>query len=125
MNPATNTKSSFTPQQVICLEQGERRLYASVIQFIELQQTYWLRPLCLVENSGTKPSIISLHRTSDVIVPRGSFRQAWDTEILEFWTELYDDSNSYEDNPAGRGEVHRFLREFQCNSSGLAGKSGI
>ncbi len=121
MNSSPDAQSSFRPQQVICLEQDERRLYASVIQFIELQQTYWLRPLCLVENSETKPRIISLHRTSDVIVPMGTFRKAWDTEILKFWTELYDDSDSYEDNPGGRAELHHFLREFHWNCSGLGG----
>lgn len=55
------TQADFTPQQIVCLEtggslgtpprefQGDRRLYAAVIQFIEQQQNYWLRPLCLVE----------------------------------------------------------------------------
>lgn len=102
----------FSPQQVVCLEQNQRRLYASVIQFVPVQQTYWLRPLCLVENWETQPQIISLHQTSDVIVPKGTFREAWDTEILEFWTALYQETESYEDNAAGRAELHRFLREF-------------
>ncbi len=107
MTDSVDFKSS---QQVICLEHKNCRLYASIIQFIKLQQTYWIRPLFLVEHSPTKPRIVSLHPTSDVIVPKGSFREVWDTEILEFWTELYDDSNIYNDNLAGRKELQRFLR---------------
>jgi hypothetical protein len=106
------TNPQFSPQQVVCIEQNQCRLYASVIQYIEVQQTYWLRPLCLVENRDTQPQIISLHQTSDIIVPQGSFREAWDTEVLEFWTALYQESETYEDNPTGRAELHRFLREF-------------
>jgi hypothetical protein len=105
--------SQFSPQQVVCLEQNQRRLYASVIQFVPVQETYWLRPLCLVENWETQPQIISLHQTSDVIVPKGTCREAWDTEILEFWTALYEETESYRDNEAGRAELHRFLREFR------------
>lgn len=102
----------FSPQQVVCLEQNQCCVYASVIQYIEGQQTYWLRPLCLVEKGDMQPEIISLHQTSDLIVPQGSFREAWDTEVLEFWTALSQETEIYEDNPAGRAELHRFLREF-------------
>ncbi len=117
MTSSANVKVSFTPQQIICLEQGDCHLYAAVIQFIESQQTYWIRPLCLVKiQAGSTHHITSLHRTSDVIVPQGTFREAWDTEIVEFWTTLYDESGCYEDNSAGRQILQQFLREFHWKS---------
>ena len=100
--------SNFSPQQIICIESPHDRLYGSVIQFIEKQQSYWIRPHCLV----TEADIISLHRTSDVIIEQNQVREALDTEILEFWTALYDDSGEYDDNVTGRTVLHRFLRNF-------------
>lgn len=110
----------FAPQQIVCLEAIAtpatcpiRRLYSSVIQFIERQQNYWLRPLCLVEQQNDQIlKVISLHRTSDVIIAPQKLREAWDTEILEFWSALYDESGEYDDNLAGRAVLHHFLQEF-------------
>lgn len=103
---------SFSPQQIVCLESAGDRLYGSVIQFIERQSNYWLRPLCLVSNAGRSPQIISLHRTADVIVGQNFLREALDTEVLEFWTALYDESVDYADNPSGRQDLQRFLRDL-------------
>ncbi|MGB2925847.1 MAG: hypothetical protein WBB82_11155 [Limnothrix sp.] len=102
--------SSFSPSQIICIEGSARRLYGSVVQYIERQSNYWIRPLCLVENDQAEPQVISLHRTSDLIITQDKLREALDTEILEFWTTLYDESGEYGDNIQGRAELHRFLR---------------
>jgi len=106
--------NNFSPQQIICIEASQQRLYGSVIQYIEVQCKYWLRPLCLVENVENNPLVISLHRTSDLIIARDKLREALDTEVLEFWTTLYDESGEYDDNVQGRAELHRFLRQMVC-----------
>ncbi len=112
MTFSSDTKFSVKQGQIICLEHDNNRLYACIIQYIESQQTYWIRPLCLLNTQETKSQIISLHGTSDVILPKNSFRLVWDTEILEFWTELDNNSGIYEDNPIGRAELHGFLKKF-------------
>ncbi len=113
---------SFSPQQIVCLEAAGDRLYGAVIQFIEPQSNYWLRPLCLVtelsNNPGRSPQIISLHRTSDIIVSQAFLREALDTEVLEFWTALYDESGDYEDNPSGRKDLQRFLHYLLAQAPG-------
>ena len=113
---------SFSPQQIVCLEAAGDRLYGAVIQFIEPQSNYWLRPLCLVtelsNNPGRSPQIISLHRTSDIIVSQDFLREALDTEVLEFWTALYDESGDYEDNPSGRKDLQRFLHYLLAQAPG-------
>lgn len=111
MNDYYSEKPNFAPQQVICLESPQERLYGTVIQFIEKQKSYWIRPYCLVIGEE-KPIITSLHRTSDIIIDHTKIREAFDTEILEFWTALYDESGEYDDNIAGRASLHRFLRNF-------------
>lgn len=103
--------TTFSPQQIICIEAPQEHLYGAVIQFIEPQDTYWIRPLCLVRQGISPPDVISLHRTSDMIIAAAKLREAWDTEILEFWSALYDETTTYEDNPQGRRELHRFLRQ--------------
>ena len=60
MTSSTDAQSSFRPQQVICLEQGERRLYASVIQFIELQ-------LCSTQSGNNLPEKMSIFLTDLVV----------------------------------------------------------
>ncbi|AFY40197.1 hypothetical protein Lepto7376_4066 [[Leptolyngbya] sp. PCC 7376] len=104
--------ANFSPQQIVCLESPQERLYGSVIQFIEKQKSYWIRPHCLVSSESEAAEVISLHRTSDVIIDYQRVREALDTEILEFWTALYDESLGYEDNVSGRAILHRFLRNF-------------
>ena len=103
--------SNFSPQQVICLESTQERLYGAVIQFIEKQKSYWIRPYCLVVGEE-KPEITLLHRTSDIIIAQNKIREAFDTEILEFWSALYDESGEYDDNVEGRAVLHRFLRNY-------------
>lgn len=105
----------FSPQQIVCLASGDRRLYGAVIQYIPAQNNYWLRPLCLVGIVGTTERPISLHRTADLIIAAHRLREALDTEILNFWSALYDDSGEYHDNVAGRQILNRFLRDLDWN----------
>ncbi|MEB3224945.1 MAG: hypothetical protein VKJ86_03985 [Synechococcus sp.] len=102
----------FPPQQIVCLGSGDRRLYGAVIQYIKTQGTYWLRPLCLVTTSPQGKLPISLHCTADIIISAQQVREAFDTEILDFWSFLYDDSGDYQENSAGRCLLQNFLREL-------------
>jgi len=74
-----STQAQFSPQQVVCLEQGSHRLYASVIQLIEERQTYWLRPLCLIKKGETQTQVI-LPKTTG-IKPRSS-RTAFSSSVV-------------------------------------------
>ncbi|BAW95425.1 hypothetical protein NIES970_03300 [[Synechococcus] sp. NIES-970] len=109
MTPENMGTERLLPQQIVCLAAGDRRLYSAVIQYIEPQGNYWIRPLCLVNGS---PSPIPLHRTADIIVPADQVRAVFDTEILNYWTALYDDSGKYDDNFLGRQLLQDFLHSL-------------
>jgi hypothetical protein len=46
LNPMTQS-SQFQPRQILCLEHGQSRLYAEVIQVVDDRPVCWLRPLIL------------------------------------------------------------------------------
>lgn len=52
--------SQFQPRQILCLEQGQSRLYAEVIQVVADRPVCWLRPLVLevmaTEQSRSMPT---------------------------------------------------------------------
>ena len=112
MASSNSQPEHFCPQQIVCLSAGDRRLYGSVVQYIEAQRNYWLRPLCLVAASTQGERAISLHRTADLIISAQQVREAFDTEILNFWSFLYDDSGDYQENIEGRRLLQNFLREL-------------
>ncbi|WP_232308972.1 hypothetical protein [Picosynechococcus sp. PCC 73109] len=109
------TTEPFKPQQIVCLVAGDRRLYGAVIQFIEAQASYWLRPLCLLSATAEAPT--PLHRSADIIIAAPKIRAALDTEILDCWSVLYDDSGDYGDNVAGRKLVQDFLRSLDWGTA--------
>ncbi len=105
----------FKPQQIVCLTAGDRRLYSAVIQYLEAQASYWLRPLCLLTPTAETPT--PLHRSADIIIAAPKIRAALDTEILDYWSALYDDSGDYGDNVAGRRLVQDFLRNLDWGTA--------
>ena len=77
---------TFKPNQIVCLEYYDERLYGEVIQIVEQRQTCWFRPLMLVRQQVV---IVDMRSSSDLILPLRLFRLCFDTEIIPFLTQLH------------------------------------
>jgi hypothetical protein len=80
----------FCPDQIICIDWHELRLFAEVIQMIPERDRLWARPLVLAT-----PEIFDLRLLHDLreapqlILPPALFREALDTEVMPLMTELF------------------------------------
>ncbi len=94
----------FSPNQIICIESGELRLFAEVIQMIperDLTDDYtkdnytkaerlWARPLALAKQETYDLRLLhDLREASQLILPAALFREALDTEVMPLMTELF------------------------------------
>ncbi len=77
---------AFKPNQIVCLEYYDKRLYGEVIQVIEQRQTCWVRPLIMVQK---QVMIADLRSSSDLILPLRLFRLCFDAEIIPFLPQLH------------------------------------
>jgi hypothetical protein len=80
------------PQQIVCIDQDELRLYAEVIQMVPERQRCWARPLALGQVDAESDQLELLHdlrEASQLVLPAQLFRPALDTEVLPLLTELW------------------------------------
>ncbi len=94
--PSPTLSPEFQPNQIICLEEGDRRLYAEVIDIITQRALIWARPLLLVsgwdaiEQSGRADpqQLEDLHEAAHLLLPIRLFRAAIDMELLPIFPYL-------------------------------------
>jgi hypothetical protein len=89
----------FSPNQIICIESGELRLFAEVIQMIPERDRLddytkadrlWARPLALATQGSFDLRLLhDLREASQLILPSVLFREALDTEVMPLMTELF------------------------------------
>jgi hypothetical protein len=89
----------FSPNQIICIESGELRLFAEVIQMIPERDCLdeytkadrlWARPLALAAQGSFDLWLLhDLREASQLILPSVLFREALDTEVMPLMTELF------------------------------------
>ena len=116
--------SQFKPSEIVCLDNGDQRLYAEVIQVVVERRTCWVRPLFLVtecwahecQKAETAPwsndSHYDLRQGSDLLLPAVLFRPVLDTEVVPLLTQLPHKISARE-SEAGR-QAHQQLRQFVC-----------
>jgi len=81
----------FQPRQIVCLEHESTCLYAEIIEFVELRQVCWVRPLMLavLEIGNEEPSTLyDLRLGADLLWPASLFRPALDTEVIPLLVQL-------------------------------------
>lgn len=89
-NNNINSKLSFKPHQIVCLEYQNTCLHGEVVQIIESRQLCWFRPLFMVNSHGDNNNIllreelIDVRFSSDLLWPISLFRPSLDTEYLTF-----------------------------------------
>lgn len=81
----------FQPRQIVCLAHASTCLYAEIIEFVELRQVCWVRPLMLavVEVGSEEPlTLYDLRLGADLLWPASLFRPALDTEVIPLLVQL-------------------------------------
>jgi len=115
MSASIDFVSNFQPNQIVCLEFGDRCLYAEMIQVVSVRGLCWVRPLMLVELTSEGDSVSDekhilwdLRGGSDLLWPLSLFRVAMDTEAIAFLTQL----QLLESEGKDAAIAHRQLRDF-------------
>lgn len=107
---------NFQPQQIVCLEYKDNRLYGEVIQVIESRQVCWVRPLLLMEStaatdSATELPMSDLRASADLLWPLTWFRSALDTEVIPLLVQLWASAPQPDRNPVGQKQLHQFIHQ--------------
>jgi hypothetical protein len=80
----------FCPNQIICIDLDNLRLFAEVIQMIPDRDRLWARPLALAEQENYDLLLLhDLREAPQLILPPALFREAMDTEVMPLMTELF------------------------------------
>jgi hypothetical protein len=114
------TGKKFSPQQVVCIEQGELRLFAEVVQMVALRSRCWAKPLALAEVVPESLQLAlryDLRESSHLLLPANFFRAALDVELIPLMTVLFhpEKSGSAQEaqlEAATRQALHEFIRDL-------------
>ncbi len=115
----------FSPNQVVCLEQDELRLFGEVVQMVPLRSRCWVRPLAMarVESDRLDLTLLyDLRESSHLVLPAILFREALDTELIPLMSELFHPDKTCGDNGlAARQAIHQLVRQVSQARSSLFG----
>ncbi len=114
------TGEEFTPQQVVCIEQGSLRLFAEVVQMVALRSRCWARPLALAEVVPESLQLAlryDLRESSHLLLPATVFRAALDVELIPLMTALFHpekpgSGEASQAESATRQALHGFIRDL-------------
>ena len=111
----------FQPRQIVCLEHGNTRLYAEVIEVVASRQVCWVRPVILAlpaaeynpqwEVSPENLTLYDLRQGADLLWPASLFRVALDTEVIPLLMQLDDPDFNRENNPDAHKQLSCFVSE--------------
>ena len=106
----------FCPNQIICIDLDDLRLFAEVIQMISDRDCLWARPLALAKQENYDLRLLhDLREAPQLILPPVLFREALDTEVMPLMTELFqlETAAKPELNAeiAGRQALQAFIRD--------------
>jgi hypothetical protein len=105
----------FSPNQVVCLEQGELRLFGEVVQMVPERSRCWVRPLAMaqvVPESLKLLLLYDLRESSHLVLPAQVFREALDTEVIPIMGALFHPEKEVvvDNSEAARISLHQFIR---------------
>ena len=107
----------FCPNQIICIELDDLRLFAEVIQMIPDRDRLWARALALAKQKNFNLHLLhDLREAPQLILPPSLFREALDTEVMPLMTELFQLEALAKPEPntevLGRQALHAFVRNL-------------
>lgn len=124
---ATASSPHFQPHQIVYLEHGGTRLYAEVIQMVELRRVCWVRPLMIVMAPSltdlvSEQAILSdLRQGADLLWPSLLFQSALDTEVVPLLAQLQDTKMQVENTQSVHQQLSHFMRQvWQAHQSNFA-----
>ncbi|MEC4880418.1 MAG: hypothetical protein SAL70_03580 [Scytonema sp. PMC 1070.18] len=79
---------NFQQGQIVSLDNGNRRLYAEVIQVVISRRLCWVRPLLLASFTEEPPLLTDLPDAPDLLWSVDSFQPALDTEVIDFFSQV-------------------------------------
>ncbi len=112
----------FAPQQVVCIEQGDLRLFGEVVQMVPVRSRCWARPLAIAQvmpDSFQLALRYDLRESSHLLLPAAVFRAALDTELIPLMTALFhpeihpekqDPYDEIQAESATRQALHEFIQ---------------
>ena len=111
---------SFSPNQVVCIEQGPLLLFAEVVQMVPERSRCWARPLAIAQvmpNSRVLGLLHDLRESAHLLLPAVMFRSALDVEVIPLMTALYhpEKTEPGEDVPlesSARKALHQFIKIY-------------
>jgi hypothetical protein len=98
----------------VCIDDHPQRLYAELIQVVELRGVAWLRPVALVDLNAYEPCV-DLRQGPDLLLPLRFIRPALDTEVLGLLSQLLVGSAPTDDKPLPphhRQQLNHWLRQL-------------
>ena len=109
----------FQPNQIVCLEHEETRLYAEVIQIVRPRQICWARPLMLIvpesfsdsETDKNRSTLYDLRQGADLLWPSILFRAALDTEVMPLFTYLQASKTQPDSSQMAHQQLQDFVRQ--------------
>jgi hypothetical protein len=126
-SPSSEPNSHFQPYQIVCLEHEDARLYAEVVQLVEVKRSCWVHPLVLIWRSpssstpfeefgqGSDPTAFTLHdlrQGADLVWPTILFRAALDVEVIPLFTCLYQAELTSAEKDQNIVVAHQSLTQF-------------
>ena len=116
----------FLPNQVVCLEQGELRLFGEVVQMVPERSRCWVRPLAMVQVVPESLQLLFLYdlrESSHLVLPAQIFREALDTEVIPIMGALFHPEKEVvvDNSDAARMESRKLFR-FQIQKRCQSGK---
>lgn len=116
--------NQFSPNQIVCIESGQRWLFGEMVQHVTLRHQCWVRPLVLaiaVAPAARMATIggdgwewYDLREGADLLLPEQLWREALDVEVLPLMALLYQaEDKPVVGQPRGqvaRQQLHRFVQ---------------
>jgi hypothetical protein len=117
-NMLENIRFCFSPQEIVCIDSGDLRLFAEVIQLIPERARCWAKPLVLANYVEFQLELLhDLRECSQLILPIDLFRSALDTEVIPVMMDLFElektPDRSLNDLLLSRQALHDFVRSLE------------
>ena len=114
----------FSPNQVVCLEQGDLRLFGEVVQMVPERLRCWVRPLAMahVMPESLRLSLLyDLRESSHLVLPAQVFREALDMEVIPIMGALFHPEKEViiDNSDEARISLHQLIRMVSVERSEL------
>jgi hypothetical protein len=122
----------FSPNQVVCLEQGDLRLFGEVVQMVPERSSLagwkpsrcWVRPLAMAQvmpESLRLSLLYDLRESSHLVLPAQFFREALDTEVIPIMDALFHPEKEVviDNSDEARVSMHQLIRMVSVQRSEL------